>query len=78
MDDDAVARRSEVDHLAHRCGIFVPSHNDGAGLDLPGVTGLIEEGPDVAGLVFIVEVWRAVPEPFSARISICAEVAAAR
>ena len=56
MDDDAVVRRSEVDHLAHRRGIFVPGHDDGARLDLPWATGLIKEGPDVAGLVFVIEV----------------------
>ena len=56
MDDCAIASRSEVDHLAHRRGIFIASHDDGAGLDLPRVTGLIEEGPDVTGIVFIIEV----------------------
>ena len=56
MDDSAVARWREVDHLAHRRGILIPGNDDGAWLDLSGVTGLIEEGPDVAGFVFIVEV----------------------
>lgn len=49
-------RRSEVDHLAHRRGTFVPGYDDGARLDLCRVTGLIEEGPDVARIVFVVKV----------------------
>jgi hypothetical protein len=35
---------------------LIPGNDDGAWFDLPGVAGLIEEGPDVAGLVFIIEV----------------------
>ena len=42
----AVARGREVDHLAHCSGILIPGNDDCARLDLPGVTGLIEEGPD--------------------------------
>jgi len=29
VNDDAVACRSEVDHFAYRCVIFVSSHDDG-------------------------------------------------
>ena len=47
MVPSPVARRREVDHLVHRRGIFVPGHDDDARLDLPGVTSLIEEGPNV-------------------------------
>jgi len=56
VDDGAVARGSEVDHLAHRRGVFVSGDDEGAGLDLLRVAGLIKEGPDIAGLVFIIEV----------------------
>ncbi len=50
MDDGAVARRSEVDHLAHRRGIFVPGHDDGAGLDL--MLRALQAGPPGRGLLF--------------------------
>src|SRR5579864_3680415 len=56
VDDRAVARWSEVHNLANRRGVFVPGHDDGAGLDLPRVAGFIEEGPYAAGTVFIVEI----------------------
>jgi len=56
VDDRAVARWSEVHHFANRRGVFVSGHDDGAGLDLPRVAGLVEEAPDIAGLVFIIEV----------------------
>jgi hypothetical protein len=55
VDDGAVACRSKVDHFADRRRVLVPGHDDGAGLDVPGVAGLVEKGPDVAGLVFVVE-----------------------
>jgi hypothetical protein len=51
VDDGAVARWREIDHLAHGCGILIPGHDDGARLDLSRVASLIEDGPEVAGLV---------------------------
>jgi hypothetical protein len=46
----------EVDHLTDSGGVFVTGDHEGAGLDLAGIAGLVEEGPDVAGFVFVVEV----------------------
>ena len=56
VDDDAIARGSEIDHFAHRRGVFVSGDDEGARLDLPRVASLVKEGPDVAGIVFVVEV----------------------
>jgi hypothetical protein len=49
---------------------LIPGHDDGAGLDLPGVTGLIKEGPDVAGLVFGQHLADAVALAFTDRWSL--------
>src|SRR5438309_11848405 len=51
VDDGAVTCRSKVDHLADRRDVLISGDDDGARFDLSGVTGLIEEGPDVAGFV---------------------------
>jgi hypothetical protein len=56
VDDGAIARRSDVDHFAHRRGVFVAGDDEGAGLYLLWIAGLVEEGPEVARFVFIVEV----------------------
>jgi hypothetical protein len=39
-----------------RDGVFVSGDNKGAWHDLAGVAGLVEEGPEVAGLILVVEV----------------------
>jgi hypothetical protein len=36
VDDGAIASRSEVHHLAHRCSIFVPGPMMAPGLICPG------------------------------------------
>lgn len=48
MHDHAIARRHEVDDLAHRGGFLVTGDNKSPGMDLGRIMGLIEEGPDVA------------------------------
>ena len=58
MHDHAIARRHEVDDLAHRGGFLVTGDNKSPRMDLGRIAGLIEEGPDVAGLVLIVQVSR--------------------
>src|ERR1019366_33342 len=54
--DRAVTRRREIDHLAQGGSILAAGDNENPGLDRAGVPGLVEEGPDVASLVDVVEV----------------------
>src|ERR1700730_2019167 len=56
VDDGAVPGRHQVDDLAHGGGVFVARYHDGAGPDLGRVARLIEESPQVARVIFIVEV----------------------
>jgi hypothetical protein len=56
MGDRAVAGGHEVDHLAHRGGFLVAGHDKDTRGDLARVAGLVEEGPDIAGLVLVVEI----------------------
>jgi hypothetical protein len=56
MDDRAVACGNEVDHLAHRGGLLVTGDDKDTRGDLARVAGLVEEGPDAAGLVLVVEI----------------------
>jgi hypothetical protein len=56
VDDRAVACGHEVDYLAHGGGFLVPRDDQGPRADLARVACLIEEGPDLAGLVLVVEV----------------------
>src|ERR1022692_2739693 len=56
MDDRAVTCRREVDHLADGGGFLVTGDDEGTRRDLARIASLIEEGPDIARLVFVVEV----------------------
>ena len=56
VDDGAVACGHEVDYLAHGGGFLVAGDDKCSWVDLAEVSGLVEEGPDVAGLVFVIEV----------------------
>ncbi len=56
MHDRAIAPGRKVDDLADSGGVLVSGDDEGAWLDLTGVASLVEEGPDVAGLILIVEV----------------------
>src|ERR1022692_1648526 len=56
VDDGDVACRGEVDDLADGGGVGVAGDDERAGSYLGGVAGFVEEGPDVAGVVFVVEV----------------------
>src|SRR5260370_15025125 len=56
VDDRAVACWRQIDYLAYRSGILITCDNQSPGLDLARVAGLVEEGPDVASVVLIVEV----------------------
>jgi hypothetical protein len=56
VHDRAVACGREVDDLADGGGVFVSGDDQGARRDLAGIAGLVEEGPEVAGLILVVEV----------------------
>src|ERR1022692_4366474 len=56
VNDRAVTRRREIDHLAQSGSILAAGDNENPGLDLARVAGLVEEGPDVTSLVDVVEV----------------------
>src|ERR1022692_4446294 len=56
VNDRAVTRRREIDHLVQGGSILAAGDNENPGLDLARVAGLVEEGPDVASLVCVVEV----------------------
>lgn len=56
VHDRAIACGREVDDQANGGGVFVSGDDEGAWLDLAGVMGLVEEGPDVAGLILVVEI----------------------
>jgi hypothetical protein len=47
----------EVDNLADGGGVLVSGNDEGAGLDLARVAGLVQEGPEVAGLILWMS-WR--------------------
>ena len=56
VDDSAVACGYQVDDLADSGGVFVARYHDGARPDLARVACLVKEGPDVAGVIFVVKV----------------------
>src|ERR1700692_230952 len=56
VHDRAIVCGREVHDLADGGGVFVSGDDEGAWLDLGGLMGLVEEGPDVAGLIPVVEV----------------------
>src|SRR6202050_121331 len=56
MDDRAVTCGNETDPLAPCSGFLVPGHHKDTRGDLARVAGLVKEGPDVAGLVLVVEI----------------------
>jgi hypothetical protein len=49
----AIARGRKVDNLAHGSSVFVSSDDEGTWRDLAGVAGLVQEGPEVAGLILV-------------------------
>ena len=56
MHDHAIARRHEVHDLAHRRSSLITSDHQSSRKDLASITSLVEECPDVAGLILIVQV----------------------
>src|SRR5487761_102275 len=56
VNDSAVAGRDKVDDLADRRGVLVTCHDQGARRDLGRVSGLIQERPQVTGVILVVEV----------------------
>jgi hypothetical protein len=56
LHNRAIACGREVGDLADGGGVLVSGNGEGAGLDLARVAGLVQEGPEVADLIFVVEV----------------------
>jgi hypothetical protein len=56
MHDHAIARGHEVHDLAHRRSFLITSDHQSSRADLARITSLVEEGPDVAGLILVVQV----------------------
>jgi Phage integrase, N-terminal SAM-like domain len=56
VNDSAVAGRDKVDDLADRRGVLVARHDQGARRDLGRVSGLVQERPQVTGVVLVIEV----------------------
>ena len=67
MHDHAIARRHEVHDLAHRRSFLITSDHKSSRADLARITGLIKEGPDVAGLILVVQVSSVEPASRSRR-----------
>ena len=56
MNDRAIARGNQVDDLAHGCGFLITGHDENSRGDPARVACLIEESPDITGLVLIIEI----------------------
>jgi hypothetical protein len=60
MDDRPGRFGDQVHHLGHRWGVVFPGEDDGARPDERRLPRLVEEGPDVARLILVVELGRYV------------------
>ncbi len=58
MNNDAITAGHKIDHLAHRSGILITGHNQGSRRNPSRITGLVQERPQITGLIFIIQVCR--------------------
>jgi hypothetical protein len=56
VNDGAVTCRDKINDLAHGGRVFVTGNDEGTWRYLGRVTGLIQERPQVTGLILIIEV----------------------